>query len=111
MRTAWFWALVTSGVLSVAAERPAFACSCAMPGPACQAGWTADAVSDIRLRRESDEGFVRPPAPRHAGISPPHHRRQRSDAVRTEGWRQNRGRNPPGSGALIASRAIRIANA
>ena len=44
MNAARCWILVIFAVLSVAAERPAFGCSCAMSGPPCQMTWTADAV-------------------------------------------------------------------
>jgi hypothetical protein len=44
MMSKWSSTLVLFGVLTIAGESKALACSCAMSGPPCQATWTADAV-------------------------------------------------------------------
>jgi hypothetical protein len=44
MTSAWWRTLVMIAALTVAAESEAFACSCMMSGPPCQAAWTADVV-------------------------------------------------------------------
>jgi hypothetical protein len=44
MTPQWSWTLAVLGVLTIAGESKALACSCAMSGPPCQAAWTSDAV-------------------------------------------------------------------
>ena len=40
----WLRVLVVMAALTLAAAHEAMACSCPMPGPPCQAVWTADVV-------------------------------------------------------------------
>jgi hypothetical protein len=44
MSSTWWRILALLGVLVVASDRDALACSCPMSGPPCQATWTADTV-------------------------------------------------------------------